>query len=417
MKLKIVFLCSCVFFTQVIHARENPDQQGLTLEQAIIRVLENHPKLKVVDYEAQAMAARLRQALLPPPDRININLEDFAGTGAANHVQSLEATLSLSRTLELGNKAAYRGEVVESRTRLLLTEKDSERLDVLTETTRRFLHVAADQQRLKLAKDAIELLQLTEQAVNKRIDAGKAPITERQRITIDQANYDLELDHRRHEMESSRLSLATLWNRKQPDFEQVKADLFALDTLPAFDEWAGLLERNPDLVRHIKLRDLSRAKIRLAKSKRKPDIDLSAGIRYLGNNDDVAFILSASIPLGTSERAQHNIDEAEALSLVDPLQLEQKELELYTTLFEFYQEMKHAKDAVEALRGKIIPATEKMLAAYKEGYQAGRYSLLELIQVQQLLLNAKSRSLEMAVNYHSYRIEIDRLTGAQLYQR
>jgi outer membrane protein, heavy metal efflux system len=416
MYIKIVFLLFCVYLVNV-SAADNVVQKGLTLEVAMIRVLENNPKLRIADYEAQAIAARMRQALLAPADRLNVNLEDFAGIGNVSGVRGIEATFSLSRTLELGNKAVRRGAVVERETQVLGNQKDIDRLDLLTETARRFLHVAADQERLDIAQDAIDLIRLTEKTVEKRIQAGKTPTAERQRVAIDLANNTLELDHKHHEMETSRLSLATLWNDKQPNFDKVEGDIFRLDALPNFRELENLLDRNPDLIRHIRSADLARARIRLAQSKRKPDLNLSAGLRYLADGDDIAFMLSASIPLGSAGRAQHGIEEAEALSQIAPLNLEQQRLELYATLFEIHQEMKHARDAVEALRKKIIPAAEQMLAAYKKGFQSGRYSLLELIQVQKLLLGMRSRAVEMATNYHNYHIEIDRLTGVQLSQR
>jgi len=412
---KIIFLLCCTCLMNAF-AADSAVENGLTLEQAMIRVLENHPKLKISDYEAQAMAARMRQALLAPADRLNISLEDFAGTGNARDVRGIEATLSLSRTLELGNKASRRGEVAEREAYLLGNQKDIDRLGLLTETARRFLHVAADQERLRIAEDAVDLIRLTEKTVENRIRAGKTSTLERQRVAIDLANHELDLDHRRHEMESSRLSLTTLWNDKQPNFDSVEGDIFRLDAVPDFSKLENLLDRNPNLIRHIRTEDLARARIRLAQSKRKPDLDLTAGLRYLGNSEDVAFMLSASIPLGSVGRAQHGIEEAEALSRIEPLNLEQQRLELYTTLFELYQELKHAKDAVETLRKKVIPTAEEMLTAYKTGYQSGRYSLLELIQVQQLLLSTRSRAMEMAANYHNYRIEIDRLTAAQLSQ-
>ena len=416
MKIKIVFLLSC-FVSANIFAAEDAAQNRLTLEQAIIRVLENHPKLKVADYEAQAMAARMRRALLAPADRINVNLEDFGGTGKAGGINGIEATFSLSRTLELGDKAKIRGEVIESEANLLRTQQDIDRLDVLAEATRRYLHVAVVQERLRIAEAAIDLIRLTERTVEDRIRAGRSPETERQRIAIDRANFELDRDHRRHEMESSRLSLAILWNDRQPDFGEVEGDIFHLDALPEFEDLAVLLDRNPDLVRQLRAEDLAAARIRLAESKRKPDLDLTAGLRYLAQGDDMAFIVTASIPLGSAARARHDIREAEALSRIEPLNLELRRLDTYATLFEIYQELKHTRDAVETLRARIIPAAQQMLAAYETGFQAGRYSLLELIQAQQLLRNARSQSVETAANYHNYRIEIDRLTGAQLQQR
>ena len=412
MKIKIVFLLLAAS-SVAAYASENTVQAGLRLEQAMFQVLENHPKLRVADYEAQAIAARLRKALLPPADRLNMSLEDFAGSGNARDVRGIEATLSLSRILELGNKTARRGDIVERQAYLQQNKKDIDRLDLMAETARRFVHIAADQHRLKIAEDAIDLIRLTQKTVEERIRVGKTPTTERQRIAIDMANYELELDHKRHEMESSRIQLASLWNDRRASFERVSADIFRLESLPDFETLADFLERNPDLVRYIREEDLARAKIRLAQSKRKSDLELSAGLRYLGNSDDVALMFSASMPLGTAGRAQHEIDEAEALARIEPLNLEQRRMELYATLFEIYQELKHARDAVGVLTNKVIPTAEKMLAAYEEGFQAGRYSLLELILVQQQLRNARSQSVEMATNYHKYRIEIDRLTGAQ----
>ena len=415
MNSKFVFLlfyaCSMAVF-----AADNTMEKGLTLKQVMIRVLENHPRFKVADYEAQAMAARLRQASLAPADRININMEDFAGIGNVKDVRNIEATLSLSRTLELGNKAAMRGKVVEQEALVRLNQREIDRMDLLSEAARRFVQVAADQERLRIAEDAIALIRLTEKAVEDHIRVGKTPIAERQRITVDLANYELDLAHKRYEMENSRLQLATLWNDRQPDFADVEADIFHLEPLPDFSELTGFLERNPDLIHHIRAEHLARAKIRLAESKRKPDLDLSVGLRYLGKGDDLAFVLSASVPLGSSNRARHHIEEAEALSRINPLDLEQQRMELYAMLFEIYQELKYARNAVDTLLNKIIPATEKMLDAYEKGFQTGRYSLLELIQIQHLLRNARSRSVDMAGNYHGYRIEIDRLTSAKFSQ-
>lgn len=415
MNIKIVFLSLCICSAGVL-AADKPRQSGLTLEQAVLRVLENHPKLKIADYEAQAIAARMRQVLLPPADQLNISLQDFAGTGSARHVRGIEATLSLSRTLELGNKAIKRGEVVEREGYVLENQKDITRLDLMAETARRFVHVVADQERLKIAKDAMDLILLTEKTVEEHIRVGKTPAAERQRIEIDLANYELELDHKRHEMETSRLQLATLWNDKHPDFDQATAELFRLDVLPDFSELAEFLDRNPDLVRYVRAEDLSRAKVRLAQSKAKPDLQLSAGLRYLGSGDDLALMATASIPLGTARRAKHGVEQVQALARMEPLNLEQRRMELYAMLFEIYQELKHAMDAVITLREKVIPSAEIILAAYEKGFEAGRYSLLELIQTQQMLRDARSNLVEMAANYHGYRIEIDRLTGAQLGQ-
>ena len=71
-------------------------------------------------------------------------------------------------------------------------------------------------------------------------------------------------------------------------------------------------------------------------------------------------------------------------------------------------------DAVTVLRNTIIPLAEEALRDYEKGYTAGRYSLLELNVAQRTLLDSRLELVTAAADYHRYRIEIDRLTGAGL---
>ena len=409
-----IFLMACWLCMLELYAIESLAQETITLDQAIIKVLENHPILMISDYKAQAMAARMRQALQPPADKLSFSLENFAGTGDVVAFGDAEATLSLSRTLELGNKATNRGNVVRSEMQLLENQKDFDRLNLLADTAQRFLHVAADQEYLHLAEEAIELVRLTERVVENRIRAGRTPDTERQRIIISLASEEQELNHKLHDLESSRVNLSTLWNERNPRFDRVEANVYQLDDVPNFEELELLLDQNPALVRYIRAEDVNRAKIRLMQSRRKPDIDISAGLRYLGDRNDVAFVISTSIPLGSASRARPYIEESESRKNIDPLSLEQKRMELYAILYEMYQEIKHARETFDTLNDRIIPAAEQMLEDYENGYQAGRYSLLELVQAQQVLRNAQKQLIDTAISIHEHRIEIDRLTGAQL---
>lgn len=415
MYFKILSISCCVLLSAGF-ARGVAAQDALTLDEAVIRVLENHPRLRVADYEARATAARLRQALQSPADRLTVTLENFAGTGEAAAVRGLEATLSLSRTLELGNKTGLRGDVVREETRLVRNRNDLERLNLLADAAQRFLRVAADQERLRLAGEAVELARMTETAVMQRVEAGRTPEAERQRVAIALANQMLELEHARHELAASRMNLATLWNVREPDFARVEAGIYQLGEPPDFEVINRLLDRNPELIQYLQEDDLARARIKLMQSRRKPDVDVAAGVRYLGGTNDFALMLWSTIPLGTAGRAAPAIDEAEALAGINPLILEQRRLELYATLFGIYQEMNHALETVRTLNDRVIPSAERMLDAYESGYQSGRYSLLELIQVQQQLHEARLRLLESAAAYHGQKIEIDRLTGAQLTQ-
>lgn len=102
------------------------------------------------------------------------------------------------------------------------------------------------------------------------------------------------------------------------------------------------------------------------------------------------------------------------MDLRNPYQHQQRRLELYSTLFEVHQEIKHKITTVASLRNTIIPLAEEALHDYEKGYTAGRYSLLELNVAQRTLLDSRLELVMAAADYHRYSIEIDRLTGAGL---
>jgi len=405
----ILFVFSSASFADNAQTRNK-----LTLNQAIINVLENSPLLKAADYESRAAAARIRSAQLSPGYRTSIELENFAGSGANTGSDRLESTLSLSKVLELGDKAKLRGELSHGKAMLLRNEQDSKRLDLLADTTKHFIQVIIDQESIVIAKDSLALAKRTQKTVGQRVKAGKSPNAELRRANIALARSELELDHAEHSLVTSRLRLATLWGETNVYFTTADANLFKVEITEPFETLVRLLENNPDLVKYASEKRLANTRSLLARSSGQSDIEISGGLRHFNATDDTAFVLSLNIPLGSSSRASSKIEEAEILSLRGPYVYEQRRLELYATLFEVHQEIKHAIDALKALREKIIPLAERALNDYEKGYAAGRYSLFELTEAQRVLLDSRLEAVMSAADYHRYRIEIDRLTGAGL---
>ncbi len=200
----------------------------------------------------------------------------------------------------------------------------------------------------------------------------------------------------------------------QISFTTAVARLFEIEPAKPFESLVTLLERNPDLVRFATEKRLAQSRTLLARSSGQSDMEITGGLRHFNFTGDTALVMSLNIPFGSSSRAKSNIEESEMMASRDPHVYQQRLLALYSTLFELHQEIKHAIDAVTALRKNIIPQAEQALEDYEKGYAAGRYSFLELTEAQQLLLDLKLELVITASDYHRYHIEIDRLTGAGL---
>ena len=412
MKARIwIYITLAIFNIAVANAADAPKIEILTLNEAIVRVLEGNPQLKANDYKARAAAARIRQASLTRPLSVSIELENFSGSGIYEGSDALETTLSLVKLLELGDKPSLRGDVAQQEAALVQNEQDASRLDLLTEATKRFIHAAVDQERLRIAEDKLVLSERTYQAVEQRVRAGRSPVAERRRAAILRARAEIEREHADHELATSRVKLAVMWGAESAQFSAVQASLLDLETVDSFAQLKNLLDQNPDLIRFATSKRLAETRLHLAQAGRRGNIELSGGIRHFSRTDDNALMLSASIPIGLGSRATPHIEEARLLVDQNPLHYQQRKLALHASLFEVYQELSHAYTAVETLRQQIIPEAERALRDYEKGYRSGRYSLLELTEAQRTLLEARLEIIMSAANYHRFRIEIERLTG------
>lgn len=389
----------------------------LTLSEALASVLENNPQLQASDFDNQAAAARIRQQAQVPPWQLGVDLENIGGTGQVSGTEQLETTLSIGRVLELGDKGRLRGDVARNQARLLRNEQDAERLDLLAETAKRFLLIAHTQAKQALAEERVAVKQRTLKVAERRFNLGKAAKAERSRARIDFARAELELEETQHRLSVARKNLAVLWGELTPAFQTVNADLFRLEPVPDQATLEQLLEQHPSLVQFATRQRLAEARMRLAEASQSPDVEFRAGVRHFNEQDDVSMLFSMRIPLGSGGRAKPRLDEATALSAREPLLAQNKRLALRATIFDLVQELNHDRDVIEALQQRIIPAAKEAQADYSRGYAAGRYSLLELTQAQDTLLQAHLEALEAAVEYQLNRTDIDRLTAGAISQQ
>jgi len=85
-------------------------------------------------------------------------------------------------------------------------------------------------------------------------------------------------------------------------------------------------------------------------------------------------------------------------------------------LFERYQELGHAKEALRLIDSEVLPARQEALKQTQYAYDRGRYGYLELSLVLQELADARRARLDTALRYHSLLAELARITGDRLIE-
>lgn len=391
--------------------------EPISFDEAARKTLASHPDTRRFALELEAARARIDAAGLRPPTEFAADLDNFAGTGDTRGIHSAELTLSLNSVFERGGKRDARAAVAERSLDLLSLEQRIAALDLLTETGRRFVAVAVSQERLRLAQAARAQADTTLALVQPRVESARSPRTELLYAEIERSRTDVEMDAAEHEFAAAQAALAAQWGSPE---ERPSVILAAYD-LPETATWAQLrsrLEALPDLERFASEQRLRQAQVALARAQAVPDWRWRIGVRRLQETNeftkDEALVAGIAIPLGQARRAAPSGRESEAeLAAVDS-STQSRRLDLDRLLIGELEQLRAARTRLRAITDVQLPRAREARDLTEHGYRIGRFPYRELALAQQQVLELELARLEAARQFHLTRIEVERLTGAQL---
>ncbi len=137
----------------------------LTLDDAIARVAQSHPDLRLVDARAAVLSAERERAERRPAWVAGAQVENALGTGEFRGLGGAELTLTLASVLERGGKLDARRSLAQARIDALAIERETRRLDLLAEVARRYLAINAAQDQRRIAD--LDVMQ-RQRTVNRR---------------------------------------------------------------------------------------------------------------------------------------------------------------------------------------------------------------------------------------------------------
>jgi cobalt-zinc-cadmium efflux system outer membrane protein len=375
--------------------------EPLTLARALERVAASNPSLAAEVAQAESVRARAERQAMAPPLTLGTEIENFAGTGQLHGFDSAESTLQLSRVVELGGKRSSRLALGEAQIAQADHARMIARLDAFSLTTQRFAEVVADQERLALATERAQLAGRTRQEVERVVRGARNPETDLHAAEIALAEAELEREHAEHELRAARVTLASTWGARQADFDRA---VLPLDQLAEPEPFDALVSRLPgsSALRALNLEtEAMVARERVAAAESRPDLTLSLGVRRLEAFGDQGLVMAMSLPLGTASRARLSQAEARADSTALAHRREAVAIDHYRQLFEYYQELGHARTEFQALTQAMIPKAEQALTLAMRGFELGRFPFISLAQAQETVFELRRRRIDAALRYHT----------------
>ena len=384
----------------------------LTLGSALALAARHHPRLRGAAWRTRAAAARQRDAARWPNPTLAAEVQDFGGDFTR---QQRELTLSAAQTLELGGDRGARAATARALVSLAAAELSSEQRDVLSATAERFLDVWTLQERAVRLAAAESLAQETIAAAEARFRAGAGPELEQFRAEAVHARRQAERRRAVAELAAGRQRLAGEWGSVE-----LRADSLMLEPPPrrAIPSPSALFERlaaHPKSMRAAAEVALEAARAREARAARVPDLEVSGGVRHVGDGA-AGFVASLALPLPLWSRRSGGVAAAEADHQAALAREDLAALELSGALRGAHDDYLAATDILELVRARVKPKTEETLRQLARGYRSGRFSSLEYLEGQRSVLEAELALVEATAEAWRARLMLERLLGVTIEQ-
>lgn len=386
----------------------------ITLREVLAAALLKNPELASDSWAVRIGEARILQAGLRPNPEIALQVENVAGTGATRGVESAETTVMLSQLVELGGKRMKRVRLAELDRDLSAWGYEARRVSVLTETTQRFIEVAAVQRQFDLAREGVMLAEEALAAADKRVAAGTAIPLEKTRASVPAATARMELRGVERDLSISRRRLASMWGASEVRFDAVVAEFDRVDEAPTLRELVDHISNNPDVARWSVEIAQRRSGIELARAQAIPDVTAGLGARRISESDDTAAVFELSLPLPLFDRNQGGVLEARLAGVKAEHDRRAAELRVSTALGEAYDELTTAREGTLMLKQDILPAAQSSYDAINAAYERGQVGYLEVIDARRSLIDAQHRYIDALATYHRAVAETEGLIGQSL---
>lgn len=375
----------------------------LTLEHALDVAATRSPAVSAARRNAEATEGAVRQAGARRNPTLNASIEDFR-----NDSRTTTATVDLP--LELGGKRAARISVAERARDVARAEVAIAQAQVRGTTIAAYFQVLVAQERSKIATSSVELARRGADVAAKRVAAGKVSPVEESRAGVDLANAQLELAEASGELEAARQALAAAMGEAEPQFTEVAASsgvpgrlpiaqlLTRLDSAPALQAARAEIERRRALV------EVERTRVR-------PDVTLTLGAKRDNELGRTQAVIGVSVPLPLVDKNDGAIYEATKLAEKANNDFESNHLRLASELRQAASRLSVARTTASTLQTTVLLAALNAYQAATTGFEAGKFSFIEVLDAQRSLLAARSRYLNSLAAAYEAASAIDRILG------
>jgi len=385
--------------------------QSLTLQTALQRALAANPRLTSAERDVGiATGQRIQAGALINPE-VSYEQDNSLGSGPYRGTRSAETTLQISQLFELFGKREARVAAGAAGVEAAVWQRRAARLEVLSETAIAFVTVLGTQRRIQILDEQIAAIDRLAPLLQRRVEAGASSPAETGRAQVASDLVKADRERARTVLASTRRDLAVLMGDTSLKATIVAGRFEAVGRPPAFQSVLAAIDANPQLMRWTAVFAQRNAELLLARVKPYPDVRLSAGWRHFNDTGDDAVRLGVSVPIPVFDQNQGNILSAQESLAKANAERATNKATLIVLAGRAYDAAQGAQRELTILRDSAIPKARQAADAIENGYGQGRFTLLELLDAQATLAQARLREQEALQNFHIAVATVEGLVG------
>ncbi|MCK6105187.1 MULTISPECIES: TolC family protein [unclassified Brevundimonas] len=357
-----------------------------------------------------AAEARARQARVRPNPTLALDAENAFGSGPFSGYDNAETTLSVTQDLELWGRRTARINAARADAGTASLRRDLAVVDAAGRLALVYADAEAAERRAMLAEETLSLTLADARAALVLVEEGREPLLRGIQGESEAAAARAGLDEAIAERDAAFARLTAVAMLIEP-VTTIEASL--LDLAPA----AALAPTDQTPTVRVAEAERSAAESRIAveRTRSRPDVSASVGLRRYEAEDATALTFGLSLPLPLFDRNRGNIEAAQADFRAADARLMTARQEAQADRAAAQARLRASVSRVNAADAGVTSAEEAYRLS-RIGFEAGRISQLELRATRTALVNARTAAVDARLARVRAEIDLARQDGRAPFQ-
>ena len=357
-----------------------------------------------------AAEARARQARVRPNPTLALDAENAFGSGPFSGYDNAETTLSITQDLELWGRRTARINAARADAGTASLRRDLAVVDAAGRLALVYADAEAAERRATLAEENLSLTLADARAALVLVEEGREPLRRGIQGESEAAAARAGLDEAIAERDAAFARLTAVAMLVEP-VTGIEASL--LDLAPAAA--VSPTDQTPTVRVAEAERSAAESRIAVERTRARPDVSASVGVRRYEAEDATALTFGLSLPLPLFDRNRGNIEAAQADFRAADARLMTARQEAQADRAAAQARLRASVSRVNAADAGVTSAEEAYRLS-RIGFEAGRISQLELRATRTALVNARTAAVDARLARVRAEIDLARQDGRAPFQ-